>query len=104
VSPSRFELVNLAAIRAALDHHNRNCSVEANAILLNPTDHGLLGWDDLWGLPILPDERVPVKRVRIRCDGSAWRIEDELESYLSTGPEEPGESDQPDHGVHRLAE
>jgi hypothetical protein len=88
---SRFEIVNLAAIRAALDHHNNNCSVAATAILLNPFDHGLLGRDDLWGLPILPDDRVPVKRVRIQCGGSAWGIEDELDAYLQTESDVPSE-------------
>lgn len=75
---SKFEAKNLAAIRAALDHHNETCSVAANAILLNPVDHKLVGWDELWGLPVLADERVPTKRVRIQCDGSAFGIEDEL--------------------------
>jgi hypothetical protein len=75
---SEFESKNLAAIRAALDHHNKECPVPANAIRLNPVDHALMGWDELWGLPVLADERVPTKRVRIDCDGSAWGIEDEV--------------------------
>lgn len=75
---SGFEVRNLAAIRHALDHHNKTCPVPATAILLHPTDHGLLGWDDLWGLPVLPDERVPVRRIRIDCGGSAWNAEAEL--------------------------
>jgi hypothetical protein len=75
---SGFESKNLAAIRAALDQHNATCPVAANAILLNPVDHALIGWDELWGLPVLADERVPTKRVRIQCDGSAFGIEDEV--------------------------
>ena len=47
---------------AALEHHNKECPGRANAILLNPVDHALMGWDELWGLPVLPDERVPIKR------------------------------------------
>jgi len=89
---NRFQVQNLAAIRAALDRHNQDCSIPATAILLNPTDHGLLGWGELWGLPILPDDRVPVKRVRIQCDGSAWGIEDELDAYLTTEQDVPAES------------
>jgi hypothetical protein len=85
--PTNFELANLAAIRRALDHHNQTCVVPATAILLNPTDHGLLGWNELWGLSVLPDDRVPVKRVRIECGGSAWGIEDQLDAYLSTEAE-----------------
>ena len=84
---SRFESKNLAAIRAALDQHNGSCPVPANAILLNPVDRDLIGWDELWGLPVLADERVPTKRVRIQCDGSAFGLEDELEEAIAR--EEP---------------
>ena len=74
----QFAAKNLAAIKAALDHHNASCPVPANAILLNPVDHALIDFEELWGLPVLADDRVPVKRVRIRCDGSAFGIEDEV--------------------------
>jgi hypothetical protein len=77
-----FEIQNLAAIRRALDQHNRICPVAAKAILLHPIDHGLLQWTELWGLPVLADERVRVKRVQIACDGSAWAAEDELEELI----------------------
>lgn len=81
---SMFSAKNLLAMRRALDHHNANCPVPARAILLNPLDHGLLQWDELWGLPLLPDDRVRVKRFRIDCEGSAWSLEDELDS-IKTG-------------------
>lgn len=81
---SMFEAKNLHAIRAALDHHNKTCPVPAKAILLNPVDHELFGWDELWSLRVLPDERVTVKRVRIDCGGSAWLIESELDVYINT--------------------
>jgi len=77
-------VANLVAIRSALDHHNGDCLIAARAILLNPIDHALLGWDALWGLPVLADEAVRVKRVRIVCDGSAWGIEGELAAVIST--------------------
>ncbi|CAB4938832.1 unannotated protein [freshwater metagenome] len=80
---SRFEAKNLGAIKAAVDHHNSTCPVPANAILLNPVDHELIGWHELFGLPVLADERVPTKRVRIDCDGSANGIEDQLEEMLA---------------------
>ncbi|MCU0314041.1 MAG: hypothetical protein MUC84_08285 [Solirubrobacteraceae bacterium] len=86
---SGFESKNLAAIRAALDQHNATCPVAANAILLNPVDHALIGWDELWGLPVLADERVPTKRVRIQCDGSAFGIEDEVADAVA--PQQPVE-------------
>lgn len=80
---SQFEAKNLAAIKAALDDHNADCPVPANSILLNPVDHELLGWDELWGLPVLPDDRVPTRRVRIDCDGSAFGFEDEVAEAVS---------------------
>jgi hypothetical protein len=80
---SEFESKNLAAIRQALDAHNASCPVPAKAILLNPVDHELMGWDELWGLPVLADDRVPTKRVRIDCDGSAYGIEDEVAEAIA---------------------
>ncbi len=72
----RFEVVNLAAIRRALDDHNATCEIPARAILLNPVDHGLLGWDTLWGLPVLADERVKVKHGKIDCDAVDWEADE----------------------------
>lgn len=65
-------------LRAGLEHHNRTCPVPARAFLLHPVDHGLLGFDELWGVPVLPDDRVAVKHVHLDCEASAWRVEDEL--------------------------
>jgi hypothetical protein len=64
----RFHVRNLVALRLALDAHNATCPQPANAILLKPIDHGLLGWDTLWGVPVIPDEGVLVKQIRIDCD------------------------------------
>ena len=55
---SSFAAKNLGAIKAAVDQHNADCPVPANAILLNPVDHALIDFDELWGLPVLADERV----------------------------------------------
>ena len=54
------------------------------AILLNPGNHELFGWDELWGIPVLPDERVAPKRFRIDCDGSAFGIEEEVADAIAT--------------------
>lgn len=48
---------------------------------MHPIEHGRLGVETLWGLSIYADERVRLGRFRIDCEGSAWRIEDELELY-----------------------
>ena len=79
-------------------------SRHGNAILLNPVDHQLIGWDELWGLPVISDDRVPTKRVRIQCDGSAFGIEDEVADAVAREqpvevpvvvPVGPGEDDMP---------
>lgn len=79
---SEFELKNLMQIRVGLDRHNSNCPAPARAILLNPVDHQLMGFNNLWGVPVLADGSVPVKRVQIDCEGSPERIEEELADYL----------------------
>lgn len=73
---------NLIQIRVGLDRHNGSCPAPARAILLNPVDHQLMGFNNLWKVPVLPDESVPVKRVQIDCEGSAERIEEELADHL----------------------
>lgn len=64
-----FRLKNLVAIRHALDGHNATCPEPCEAILLHPFDHGLLPWHELWGVPVLADESVRVKHIRIECRG-----------------------------------
>lgn len=73
----------LEFIRKGLDHHNQSCPMPAKAILLNPGNHELFGWDELWGVPVLPDESVRPKVFRIQCDGSAYGIEEELAEAVS---------------------
>ena len=72
---------NIRKIQAGVQHHNRTCGVPARAILMHPTEHAKLGVEKLWGLSICADERVRLGRFRIDCEGSAWRVEDELELY-----------------------
>ena len=74
----------LSYIRAGLDHHAKTCPLAPKAILLNPGNHDLFGWDELWGIPVLADERVPPKRFRIDCDGSAFGLEEEVAEAIST--------------------
>jgi len=72
----------LAFIRKGIDHHAESCPMQPRAILLNPGNHELFGWDELWGIPVLADERVAPKRFRIDCDGSAFGIEEEVAEVL----------------------
>ncbi len=79
----------LAFIRAGLDHHAATCPLTPRAILLNAANHELFGWDELWGIPVLPDERVAPKRFRIDCDGSAFGLEEEVaEATFTPAPAE----------------
>ncbi len=41
-----------------------------------------MGFNNLWGVPVVADESVPVKRVQIDCEGSAERIEEELADHV----------------------
>jgi len=99
-----LEAEMLAFIRRGLDHHASTCPMTPRAILLNPGNYELFGWDELWGVPVLPDDRVAPKRFRIDCDGSAFGIEDELEEEIKVKeplvvpaypavPARPGEQD-----------
>jgi hypothetical protein len=73
-----LEAEMLEFIRRGLDDHAKNCPMQPRAILLNPGNHELFGWDELWGVPVLADERVAPKRFRIECDGSAFGIEEKV--------------------------
>jgi hypothetical protein len=57
----------LMNVRAAIEDHARDCPREPKAILLNPGNYDLLGWDEVLGLPVLPDERAEPMRARLVC-------------------------------------
>ena len=78
-----LEAEMLEFIRRGLDHHAQSCPLAPKAILLNPGNHELFGWDELWGIPVLADDRVAPKRFRIDCDGSAFGIEAELQDAVA---------------------
>lgn len=80
----------LRFIKMGLDDHASHCPLQPKAILLNPGNHELFGWDELYGIPVLPDDRVQPQRFRIDCDGSAFGLEDEIEQLLSApAPQQP---------------
>ena len=78
-----LEAEMLEFIRRGLDHHAKSCPLAPRAILLNPGNFELFGWDELWGVPVLPDDRVAPKRFRIDCDGSAFGIEAEISEVIA---------------------
>ena len=93
----------LAFIRAGLDHHASTCPVAPRAILLHPGNHELFGWSELWGIPVVADERVDSKRFRIDCPGSAFGIEDEVSRMLAElaplAAEQPAAAQRPQPGL-----
>ncbi|HEX7060286.1 MAG TPA: hypothetical protein VF176_10595 [Solirubrobacterales bacterium] len=62
-----MEIQAVLNIRAAIGKHGDRCEREPKAILLNPANYDLLGLVEVLGLPVLPDDDVPVMRVRIHC-------------------------------------
>ena len=64
-----MDIQSVLNIRAAIEQHAERCGRDPKAILLNPANFDLLGLIEVLGLPVLPDDRVPVMRVRIHCGG-----------------------------------
>jgi hypothetical protein len=62
-----LEIEILEHIQAAWEQHAAECDRPPKAILFNPGNHGLVGWDEVFGLPVLPDERVEPKRFLLVC-------------------------------------
>ncbi|MGI8462187.1 MAG: hypothetical protein ACR2OC_11240 [Solirubrobacterales bacterium] len=69
---------NLEAISQAIDQHNRTCAFPASEVRMNPFEVERLGWEDIRGLPIVPDSAIGTGRFRIVCsrDGSGEELEE----------------------------
>jgi hypothetical protein len=61
------EAKNLEAIAKAIDQHNQNCPFPAAEVRMNPFEVERLGWDDIRGLPVVPDPEIGTGRFRIVC-------------------------------------
>lgn len=61
------EAKNLEAISQAIDQHNRNCPFPAAEVRMNPFEVERLGWDEIRGLPVVPDAEIGTGRFRIVC-------------------------------------
>jgi hypothetical protein len=61
------EAKNLEAISKAIDQHNANCPYPAAEVRMNPFEIERLGWDQIRGLPLLPDPELGTGRFRIVC-------------------------------------
>lgn len=58
---------NLEAISQAIDQHNQNCPFPAAEVRMNPFEVERLGWEEIRGLPIVPDANVGTGRFKIIC-------------------------------------
>lgn len=81
----------LENIVAGLADHDSRCPMPAQAILLNPGNHELFGWDEIKGVPVQPSNAVAPERFRIECDGSANGIEEALEEFVEAPEQIPVE-------------
>jgi len=61
------EAKNLEAIAKAIDQHNANCPFPAAEVRMNPFEVERLGWDEIRGLPVVPDPEIGTGRFRIVC-------------------------------------
>jgi hypothetical protein len=94
---STSESKNLEAISAAIDQHNRTCPYPAAEVRMNPFEVERLGWDEIRGLPVVPDPEIGTGRFRIVCsregEGLEWEeaeaIGEPLEVLTGPIPEKP---------------
>jgi hypothetical protein len=72
------EAENLEAISKAIDQHNASCPYPAAEVRLNPFEAERLGWEEIRGLPIVPDPELGTGRFRIVCsrEGEGTEIEE----------------------------
>jgi hypothetical protein len=61
------EAKNLEAISRAIDQHNSNCPFPAAEVRMNPFEVERLGWNEIRGLPVVPDPEIGTGRFRIVC-------------------------------------
>lgn len=64
---SGSEAKNLEAINSAIDQHNRNCQFPAAEVRMNPFEVERLGWEEIRGIPVVPDPSISTGRFRIVC-------------------------------------
>ena len=91
------EAKNLEAISRAIDQHNANCPYPAAEVRMSPFEIERLGWDEIRGLPLVPDPELGTGRFRIVCsrdvdDSGIEEVEavgEELETVTPVAPLEP---------------
>ena len=83
------EAKNLEAISKAIDQHNATCPFPASEVRMNPFEVERLGWEEIRGLPVVPDSAIGTGRFRIVCsrEGSGEELEEveAIGSPIETG-------------------
>jgi len=98
---SSAEAKNLEAISKAIDEHNAGCPWPASEVRMNPFEVERLGWDEIRGLPIVPDSSLGTGRFRIVCsrdsEGSGLEETEAIGRPLEVGvgADEPPRIDPP---------
>lgn len=80
---------NLEAISQAIDQHNSNCPFPAAEVRMNPFEVERLGWEEIRGLPVVPDPEIGTGRFRIICsrdlDDSGLEITEAVGEPIEVG-------------------
>jgi hypothetical protein len=72
------EAKNHEAISRAIDQHNATCPRPASEVRMNPFEVERLGWEEIRGLPVVPDPEIGTGRFRIVCsrEGDGQELEE----------------------------
>ena len=89
------EAKNLEAISRAIDQHNANCDFPAVAVAMNPFEVERLGWEEIRGLPVIPDPEIGTGRFRIVCSRDADGAELEETEAIGEPLEVPAQAPGP---------
>jgi hypothetical protein len=68
---------NLESLVKAIKQHDESCDFPAIAVMMNPFEIERLGWEEIMGIEIKPDSKLPTGRFRIICDGETVEEDDE---------------------------
>jgi len=83
------EASNLEAISKAIDQHNQSCPFPASEVRMNPYEVERLGWEEIRGLPVVPDSALGTGRFRIVCSrdsGQGDLAEEEMVEAVASTP------------------